>query len=95
MARVFRPGLKTLMGIVFVLMVFLAFNFCLQYGHLATMQQDVRQMESQVRELRQKNEELRRQLQQVQSDSYIEQMAREKLGLVKPGETRIITRSGQ
>jgi len=55
------------------------------------MQGELRQVQKQVAELQIKNAQLRDQLKLVQSDSYIEQMAREKLGLVKPGESRIIT----
>lgn len=54
------------------------------------MQKDVRSIQQQVQELQQRNTALREELHLVQSDAYIEKTAREKLGLVKPGETRVV-----
>jgi len=55
------------------------------------MQDDMKEVQKKVDELQEKNTQMRKQLKLVQSDQYIEQMAREKLGLVKSGESRIIT----
>jgi len=40
--------------------------------------------------LQKKNVELRKQVEQLNSEAYIEREAREKLGLVKPGEKIIL-----
>jgi cell division protein FtsB len=55
------------------------------------MQRDVRSIQQQVQEMQQKNAVLRDELRLAQSDAYIEKTAREKIGLVKPGETRVVT----
>jgi cell division protein FtsL len=88
--RVFRPGKKLPVIITVFLLVYLSISFLMHFHKIYALQNDILQIEMQVKELKLKNDELRRQLNQVQSDAYIEQVAREKLGLVKPGETRII-----
>jgi len=77
--------------VVVLLLSYLAFTFSSQFSSLSAMQRDIRNMEQEVQELKQKNASLREELQRVQSDSYVEKVAREKLGLVKPGETRVVT----
>jgi len=76
--------------IILVLLLYLAVSFTLQFKKLAALQLELGAMQKQVAELQAKNKELHEQLNRVQSDSYIEQIAREKLGLVRPGETRIV-----
>jgi len=76
--------------VVMLLLGYLAFSFGSQFSSLSSMQRDVRNIEQQVQELKQKNAALHDELQQVQSDSFVEKTAREKLGLVKPGETRVV-----
>jgi cell division protein FtsL len=88
--RVFRPGKKLPAVIAVFLLFYLLISFFTHFNRLYVLQGDIKEIESQVEELKQKNEDLRKQLKQVQSDAYIEQVAREKLGLVKPGETRIV-----
>lgn len=74
-----------------LLLVYLVISFCSQFSKLSSMQKDVRNIQQQVLEMQQKNETLREELRLAQSDAYIEKTAREKIGLVKPGETRIVT----
>lgn len=89
--RVFRLSKSKLpLLVLLVLLFYLAITFTLQFHRLAALHQEIRQVQKQVTELQSKNSELREQLKRVQSDSYIEQMAREKLGLIKPGEARIV-----
>lgn len=73
-----------------VLIAYFIFSFSTQFNRLSIMQRDVLAVEQQVKDLQKKNADLREQLKLVQSDAYVEQVAREKLGLVKPGESRII-----
>lgn len=74
-----------------LLLVYLVVSFCTQFSKLSTMQRDVRNIQQQVQEMQQKNAALREELRLAQSDAYIEKTAREKIGLVKPGETRVVT----
>lgn len=90
--RIFRFSRSKLPALVLiVLLVYLVITFSLQFNKLFAMQRELRQVQKQMVELQVKNVQLRDQLKLVQSDLYIEQVAREKLGLVKPGESRIIT----
>lgn len=74
-----------------LLLVYLVISFCSQFSKLSIMQRDVSSIQQQVQEMQQKNAALREDLRQAQSDAYIEKTAREKIGLVKAGETRIVT----
>lgn len=74
-----------------LLLVYLVISFCSQFSKLSSMQRDVRNIQQQVQEMQQKNAALREELRLAQSDAYIEKTAREKIGLIKPGETRIVT----
>ena len=74
-----------------LLLVYLVISFCSQFNKLSVMQRDVQNIQQQVQEMQQKNASLREDLRLAQSDAYIEKTAREKIGLVKKGETRIVT----
>lgn len=87
---IFRPGKKLPVLIAIFLLFYLLVSFCAHFQKLYALQKDIKYIESQLQELSAKNEDLKRQLKQVQSDAYIEQVAREKLGLVKPGESKIV-----
>lgn len=73
-----------------VLLCYLAGSLATQFSWLITMQHKLENAEQRITELRQKNQELWDRLEYLSSDTYIEKQAREKLGLVKPGEVRII-----
>lgn len=76
--------------VVLLLLGYLAVSFGSQFSRLYILQNDVKDIQQQVQELKEKNAALREELRMVQSDAYIEKTAREKLGLVKPGETRVV-----
>lgn len=83
-----KSKLPTLL--LLLLLSYLAVTISSQFGKLSVMQKDVKSIEQQVQELKEKNDNLRKELQMIQSDDYIEKTAREKLGLVMPGETRVV-----
>ena len=79
-------------SLVFVLLLsYLAVSFGTQFSKLSNMQKDVLAIQQEVQQLQERNTTLRQELQAVQSDAYVEKTAREKLGLVKQGETRVLT----
>jgi len=89
--RVFRADRSKLpLVIVAVLLVYISFSLVTRFDQLYAMQRDLDTMQEEITEMRDKNQGLQKQLERLQSDAYIEQVAREKLGLVKPGETRIV-----
>lgn len=61
-----------------------------QINRLQGMQSNVESLQTQIEELKTRNAALRQEIKQIKSDSYIEQVAREQLGLVKPGETLVV-----
>lgn len=72
------------------LLGYLAVSFSTQFVRLQILRRDITEMRAQVAELQQRNAAMREELERLQSRDYIEQVAREKLGLVKPGETTIV-----
>jgi cell division protein DivIC len=74
-----------------LLLVYLVISFSSQFSKLSVMQRDVQSIQLQVQDMQQNNTVLREELRLAQSDAYIEKIAREKIGLVKPGETRVVT----
>lgn len=73
-----------------ILLIYFTVSFVMQTSRLWTLQHSVAQMQSRVEDLQKKNDGLWQRVQTLESDGYIEQTARERLGLVKPGETRVI-----
>ncbi len=76
--------------IVALLLVYVSVSLSGRFDSLYTMQRDLKAVQAEVQQLREVNRGLSQQLELLQSDAYVEQVAREKLGLVKPGETRIV-----
>jgi cell division protein DivIC len=77
--------------VLILLMGYLAVSFGSHFTKLSNMQRDVLSIQQEVQELKERNNTLRQELQAIQTDAYVEKTAREKLGLVKPGETRVLT----
>ena len=86
--RLTKNKIPLIVGII--LAVYLGLSLVNQFNKLQVMHGDLDLMQKEVDTLKAKNESLREELKNVQSNAYVEQMAREKLGLVKPGEKRIV-----
>ncbi|WP_313885440.1 septum formation initiator family protein [Desulfallas sp. Bu1-1] len=87
----FRFSRSKLPVIIFtLLLLYVSFSLGSRFDQLYAMQRDLQAIEAEIKEIKEKNTGLQRQLENLQSDAYIEQVAREKLGLVKPGESRIV-----
>lgn len=85
--RVGRVSVGRVPVVVTVVVVgYLLFSLSGQFVKLARMESQVRGMQQQVESLQVQNQSLQSQLQNIKSDAYIEQVARQKLGLIKPGE---------
>ena len=86
--RLTKNKIPLIVGIIIV--VYLGLSLINQFNKLQVMHSDLDLMQKEINTLKTKNSSLREELNKVQSNAYIEQMAREKLGLVKPGEKRIV-----
>lgn len=74
-------------------LVYCLVSFAGSLFNLYKMNQELALMGEQVAEIQAKNSELRKTIDQIQSDEYVEKIAREQLGLVRRNETLIITTS--
>lgn len=54
------------------------------------MQKEVKMVEMQINQMKNKNEDLKLTVKDLEGKDYVEKIAREKLGLVKPGEKVIL-----
>ena len=76
--------------IIIVIAVIAAFNFYQNIARMNQLENQIEEIEAQINKAEAENEELKRQLENSNSYEYIEEVAREKLGLVKPGEKMFI-----
>ena len=89
--RRFNPlNSRLLLLLIIVLLVYFGVSLGFQLNKLWAMQESIMEMEERVAELRQHNERLWERLATLESESYIEETARDRLGLIRPGETRIV-----
>ncbi|RAK05125.1 cell division protein FtsB [Halanaerobium saccharolyticum] len=76
--------------IVIVIAVVAAFNFYQNMTKMSQLENQIEEIEAQIAKAEAENEKLKKQLANSDSNEYIEEVAREKLGLVKPGEKMFI-----
>ncbi|MEW6457734.1 MAG: septum formation initiator family protein [Bacillota bacterium] len=76
--------------LLIVLMTYFSVSLGFQLNKLWAMQNSIMEMKDQVVQLRSQNEYLWERLTILQSEGYIEETARERLGLIRPGEVRIV-----
>ena len=81
---------KLICALAVLLFLFCGQQFFNNYREINNLQQDVQNLEQVIEQNRVINQDLEKELELVNNDDYIEQIAREKLGLVKPGETLLI-----
>lgn len=72
--------------VVACLLVYALFGFVRQEVRLFQARRQVGELGRQLEALKAGNEELRRRLQFLRTDGHVEAVARERLGLVRPGE---------
>jgi len=81
---------KITFGVVILLSLVLAYNLITQIIDSVKSGDRLSQAADNVYKLEAKNKELKKKLSEVQSPEFIEQQARDKLGLGRPGETMVI-----
>lgn len=67
---------------------FFAFSYIRQIITMNRIQKEIDNKQLQLNEVKQKNERLQDEVEKINSDSsdYLEKLARERLGMIKPGE---------
>lgn len=83
-----RFGLGRFVGLALLLM--LGITFFVRQSQVRQMEKYIEALEQEIQYYTQANDNLRDQINMLRSDQYIEKVAREKLGLVKPGEVQYI-----
>lgn len=69
------------------LALFLLFAYGTAFWRIIQVERAIKTMRGQVAAAEKRNQDLHQQLQSASDDAFVEQTAREELGLVKPGET--------
>lgn len=75
--------------LIFVLIIF-TYQIFNNYRQISELEKSIEETEAEIDDTKESNLELERELRLVDNPNYIERLAREKLGLVKPGEELII-----
>lgn len=76
--------------VLLVLLGLIFYSFGGQMMEMYNVRHEIAKLREQMNEIKVKNDDLRKQIEQLNSEAYIEREAREKLGLVKPGEKIIL-----
>ena len=68
--------------------VFFTFSYIRQCVTMNRIQKEIDSKQSQLDEVKKKNDRLQEEVEKINSDSadYLEKLARERLGMIKPGE---------
>ncbi len=83
-----KKGGKSTIGIFILLAIFLYFSYIAvsQQKLIYAKNVELNKIENKIEEEEKINEELNKEKEMIQSDEYIEKIAREKLGMVKKNE---------
>ncbi|MFW5996246.1 MAG: FtsB family cell division protein [Halanaerobiaceae bacterium] len=81
---------KILLLIMTVILFFAGIRFYRNARRIGKLNNHVEILETNIEEARRENRELKQRLERLDEGDYIEREAREKLGLVKPGEVLLI-----
>lgn len=79
------PNLIIIIGIILIV-----YSFGGQYIKMRSLQTEINEIKVQMNDYKAKNTILKKEIKKMQSDVYVERMAREKLGLIKKGETQVM-----
>ena len=84
-----KPRFFIVLGVLF-LSVYLLYGYADGFLRMRAIRAELERVRQEIARYEALNAELRAELEHYNSDAYIERVAREELGLVKPGETRVI-----
>ena len=80
----------TLKNLIFlVISIVFVIAFIRQQEAIKRIEKDKQAKQVQLQELKETNERLHEENDKAQSDEYLEQLARERLNMIKPGETSV------
>ncbi|GIM30181.1 dihydroorotate dehydrogenase [Clostridium polyendosporum] len=80
----------TLKNIVIVILISIfCFSFVRQQLTMRKIEIQINESQEELEKIKQNNEKLKEEVDLSKTDSYIEKMARERLGMIKPGEKKV------
>lgn len=89
-----KKGLKWKNLIILVLVGYIIFSFVRQEIAIKRIDSDITQKQTELDKLKEENKRLEEQVKSANSDEYIEKLARERLGMLKPGEKVVGNQKG-
>jgi len=81
-----RRRLRFVLSLAVLLLVFLVGPMVPRQIHLSRLRRDLDALKTQVTAVRAQNDEMNREIERLHTPEYLEKMARQELGLVRPGE---------
>ena len=86
-----RTGARVIIALaVLVAVLFVGYQFFYQWSNLRALNAQKAELQSKLDTVNGKNDALKQEIKDSGSDSFVERMARELLGWVKPGEIKIV-----
>lgn len=85
-----RKQIKRVLILLLICLGYVVYLFADQERQLIGLRREADNLRAREATLKAENEQLNQEQQLLQTDAYIEKVAREELGLVKPGETPYI-----
>ncbi|MFP4660664.1 MAG: FtsB family cell division protein [Halanaerobiales bacterium] len=76
--------------LLIVLFIFVVYKFYINYRQIQELETRINQLEEKINAASERNGELQKELANINNPEYIERIARDELGLVKPGELLLI-----
>lgn len=76
--------------IIAVIIFFSGVQYYQNMQKMEQLQNKIEKLENSINDAKEENQVLKEELANIDSDEYIEKIAREKLGLVKPGEVLVM-----
>ena len=67
-------------------LIYFSVLFISQYSRLVQLRRSLHAIEMDIQSVTMQNEEMNKEIERLNSTSYIEQLARQELGMVRPGE---------
>ncbi|MEA1939093.1 MAG: septum formation initiator family protein [Candidatus Caldatribacteriota bacterium] len=80
---------KLVWVLILLLIFYAAYIFSGKYARILQLKENIKGLESEIAELKTKNKDLSEEIESLKEDKSVEKIAREELGLTKPGEILI------
>lgn len=93
--RFARPGVQLFPLFMLIVVLYFAVMFATQYWRLLQLRETLLKIETEIGAVRTENELMRAEIEKLHSPEYLEQLARQDLGMVRSGELLFLFRNGE